>query len=104
VIKRFKITERNSFEFRMTMLNVLNHQNFASVDPAIDDAGQHSAGTGFGDPSTTGSAFPGSNGATRRINFGVNLPVLTAFCLTWPASSLAGFFFLVHPAGALTRK
>jgi len=70
VIKRFKITERNSFEFRMTMLNVLNHQNFASVDPFIEDAGLHSGGTGFGDPSVTGSTFVGSNAATRRINFG----------------------------------
>jgi len=54
----------------MSMLNALNHQNFSSVDPFIEDAGLHQSFTGFGDPSTTGSTFPGSNAGTRRINFG----------------------------------
>jgi hypothetical protein len=70
VFKRFKFTEHTSFEFRMSMLNALNHQNFSSVDPFIEDAGLHQSFTGFGDPSTTGSTFPGSNAGTRRINFG----------------------------------
>ena len=71
--KRVKLGERASFEFRMSMLNALNHQNFSSVDAFLEDAGQHTGGTGFGDPSLTNSTFPGSNGATRRITFGGTL-------------------------------
>jgi len=70
VQKRFRITERNSFELRLSALNVFNHPNFTSVDPFVEDAGLTSSFTGFGDPSLTGSAYPGFNGATRRINFG----------------------------------
>ena len=69
VIKRLKLGEHASFEFRMSMLNALNHQNFQSVDAFIEDAGLQQ-GTGFGDPSATNTTYPGSNGATRRINFG----------------------------------
>jgi hypothetical protein len=70
ITKRFKISERTSFEFRTSLLNVFNHQNFLSVDAFVEDAGQHTGGTGFGDPSVTNSTFVGSNGGTRRINFG----------------------------------
>jgi carboxypeptidase family protein len=70
VMKRLKISERNSFELRFSMLNAFNHPNFTSVDPFVEDAGLSSSFTGFGDPSLTGSAYPGFNGATRRINFG----------------------------------
>jgi hypothetical protein len=70
VFKRFKFTEHTSFEVRASLLNALNHQNFSSVDPFLEDAGLHQSFTGFGDPSVTGSTFPGSNNATRRINFG----------------------------------
>jgi hypothetical protein len=70
VMKRLKISERNSFELRFTMLNAFNHPNFTSVDPFVEDAGLQQSFTGFGDPSLTGSAYPGFNGATRRINFG----------------------------------
>jgi hypothetical protein len=70
VMKHIKLGEHASFEFRMSMLNAFNHPNFSSVDPFIEDAGQHAQGTGFGDPSTTNTTFAGSNGATRRINFG----------------------------------
>jgi len=73
VIKRIKFNERASFEFRMGMLNALNHANFASVDPFIEDAGQFSQGTGFGNPAASNSTFTGSNNATRRINFGGTL-------------------------------
>jgi len=55
VLKKFKISERNSFEFRTTMLNAFNHTNFQSVDPFLEDAGLTGLGTGFGDPSLTGS-------------------------------------------------
>lgn len=70
VIKKFKISERTSFEFRASMLNVFNHQNFASVDAFMEDAGLYQPGTGFGQTSVTNSTFVGSNNGTRRINFG----------------------------------
>ncbi|HLW54897.1 MAG TPA: carboxypeptidase regulatory-like domain-containing protein [Candidatus Angelobacter sp.] len=74
VIKKIKISERNSFEFHMSMLNVLNHQNFGAngigIDPFVEDAGLASAGTGFGDVSVQNTSFPGSNFGTRRITFG----------------------------------
>ncbi|MCU1332971.1 MAG: hypothetical protein JWM08_1963 [Candidatus Angelobacter sp.] len=70
VIKHVKMGEHANFEFRMSMLNALNHQNFSSVDAFLEDAGQHTGGTGFGDPSLTNSTYPGSNNATRRITFG----------------------------------
>jgi hypothetical protein len=54
IFKKIRFTERTSFEFHASMLNVFNHFNFSSVDPFIDDAGLHTSFTGFGDPSTTG--------------------------------------------------
>jgi hypothetical protein len=73
VIKGVKLGEHANFEFRMSMLNALNHQNFSSVDAFLEDAGQHSQFTGFGDPSVTNTTYPGTNGATRRITFGGTL-------------------------------
>ena len=70
VFKRFKFNEHTSFEFRMSMLNALNHPNFSSVDPFLEDVSDNAQGDGFGVPSLTNSTFAGSNGATRRINFG----------------------------------
>jgi hypothetical protein len=55
VYKRFKISERTAFEIHATALNALNHFNFASVDPFLQDAGQNQSGNGFGDPSLTGA-------------------------------------------------
>jgi hypothetical protein len=54
----------------MTMLNALNHPNFSSVDPFLEDSGLHSSFTGFGDVTTTGTSYPGYNNGTRRITFG----------------------------------
>jgi hypothetical protein len=71
VLKRIKVSEHNSFEFRASAQNVFNHPNFSSVDPFVDDAGQFLSFTGFGDPKTTGSTFPGSNLGTRRFNVGL---------------------------------
>ncbi len=74
--KKFKLGEHASFEFHATALNVFNHMNFQSVDPFIEDAlapdgSNRSAGTGFGDPSVTGSVPPGFGAAaTRRILVG----------------------------------
>jgi len=71
VFKRFKITERSSFEFRMSALNAFNHLVFASVDPFIEDAGLTQQGTGFGNNSLSNSfQQTGSNGSNRTIRFG----------------------------------
>src|SRR5258708_9960159 len=69
--KRIKLSERSSFEFRTSFVNVFNHPNFASIDPFLEDAGAARApGTGFGDPTLTNDVpatitFPVS--ASRRI-------------------------------------
>jgi len=70
VFKRMKFTEHTSFEFHASALNVLNHPNFASIDPFLEDAGLGLAFSGFGDPTVTNTSFPGSNGGTRRITVG----------------------------------
>ncbi|MCU1256363.1 MAG: TonB-dependent receptor plug [Candidatus Angelobacter sp.] len=72
--KRIKLSERASFEFRTSFVNVFNHPNYASVDPFLEDAGAPRApGIGFGDPTVTNDVpgtinFPVS--ASRRIVFG----------------------------------
>jgi hypothetical protein len=71
VVKKFKLSERASFEFRATMLNAFNHSNFQSVDPFVEDAGLTQQGTGFGDPSLSNNVIPGFiTPASRRILFG----------------------------------
>jgi hypothetical protein len=70
IFKRVKLGEHTSFEFHATALNFLNHPNFQSIDPFLEDAGLFSAGTGFGDPRVTNTTVPGSNGGTRRISVG----------------------------------
>jgi len=69
IFKNVKLGEHVNFEFHTTFLNVLNHSNYASVDPILEDAGLTGAFTGFGDPTQTPSV---TNGAppTRRILFG----------------------------------
>jgi hypothetical protein len=75
VSKRFKATERVSFEIRASALNVLNRANFVSVDPFVEDAGLFASGTGFANPKVTdtipGVIF-GSNAASasRKLIFG----------------------------------
>jgi hypothetical protein len=56
IIKNVKLGEKANFEFHTTFLNVMNHPNFASVDPFIEDAGLKGAFNGFGDVTTTNSA------------------------------------------------
>jgi hypothetical protein len=70
VFKNVKFSEHSSFQFRASAQNVFNHPNFTSVDPFVDDAGQFGSFTGFGDPRTTGTAYPGFNGGTRRFSVG----------------------------------
>jgi hypothetical protein len=74
IIKNIKFTERASFEFHATLINVFNHMNFQTIDPFLDDAGLSGfggLGTGFGDPSITNSTTGGlqNSPATRRIIF-----------------------------------
>jgi hypothetical protein len=64
LFKRIRLNERVNATFRMSMQNVFNHPNFASVDPFIDHAGQSLLGTGFADPSLT-------SGGNRTVRFGV---------------------------------
>jgi hypothetical protein len=76
VSKLFKIRERASFEFRATCTNVLNHPNFQSVDPFLEDAGNFAAFNGFGNPKVSDTVNTGptalvpNNVATRRLIFG----------------------------------
>jgi hypothetical protein len=63
VFKSLKFSERVAFEFHATSLNVLNHPNFLSIDPFLEDAGLTSPGTGFGDPTVT-------NSQPRKLLFG----------------------------------
>jgi hypothetical protein len=71
VTKMVKFNERASFEFRFTALNALNHANFASVDPNLENAGNGIFGSAFALPQFTGDSIPGSNlAASRRFYFG----------------------------------
>lgn len=73
VYKNFKLTERAAFEFRFSVVNVLNHPNFQSIDPFVEDAGNFGAFNGFGNPQVSNTSpgfidFPSS--ASRRLVFG----------------------------------
>lgn len=63
VFKNIKFSERLAFEFHATALNVLNHPNFLSIDPFLEDAGLFSNLTGFGNPAV-------SNSQPRKLIFG----------------------------------
>lgn len=73
VSKNFNIRERASFEFRASCVNVLNHPNFASIDPFVEDAGNFASFNGFGNPKVS-NTVPGTinfpNSASRRLIFG----------------------------------
>jgi hypothetical protein len=58
IFKNLKLGERSNFEMRMTATNALNHFNFTSIDPNVEDAGLSQGdirlfGAGFGLPSQT---------------------------------------------------
>jgi hypothetical protein len=56
VYKNFKLGEHATFEMHATALNALNHFNFASIDPNLEDAGlQNAFGSGFATPAVTGA-------------------------------------------------
>ena len=66
VAKRMRLSERATFEIRASALNVLNHPNFVSIDPFLEDAGLFSSGTGFGNPKVT-DTFVTANGPTPAV-------------------------------------
>jgi hypothetical protein len=76
IYKKFKISERASFDFHATALNVLNHPNFSSIDPFLDDAGQFGFFNGFGNPKVSDD-IPGTVNfpvaASRRVLVGGTL-------------------------------
>jgi hypothetical protein len=58
--------ERVRLIWHMSMVNVFNHPNYASVDPFLEDAGLVGVGTGFANPVV-------QNGGNRDIRFGVRV-------------------------------
>jgi hypothetical protein len=63
IYKNFRFSERASFVFRFTALNVFNQPNYLSVDPFVEDAGAFSPFTGFGNAKVT-------NSQPRQLFFG----------------------------------
>jgi hypothetical protein len=57
IFKNIKWGERSNFELRMSAVNALNHFNYGSIDPNMEDAGLGTApslfGVGFGNPAQT---------------------------------------------------
>jgi hypothetical protein len=57
IFKNIKMGERGNFEMRMTATNALNHFNYGSIDPNMEDAGLGTApsnfGIGFNNPAQT---------------------------------------------------
>lgn len=66
IFKVTTISEKFSLQFHADFLNALNHPNFASIDPFIDDAGLTSEATGFANPRLFGTS-------NRSISFGAKL-------------------------------
>jgi hypothetical protein len=61
-----KLSEHLSLQLHTDFLNALNHPNYSSVDPFIDDAGVVAETTGFANPSLFGFSH-------RTISFGAKL-------------------------------
>jgi hypothetical protein len=53
IYKNFKLGERANFEVHLTMNNALNHFNFGSIVPNLENAGVGGFGTDFANPSVT---------------------------------------------------
>ena len=73
VYKNFRFTERTAFEFRFSVINILNHPNFQSIDPFVEDAGNFAELNGFGNPlvsNTSPGYIPFPQSASRRLVFG----------------------------------
>jgi hypothetical protein len=64
--KVLKLSESVALQLHTDFLNALNHPNYSSVDPFIDDAGRASEATGFANPRLFGNSH-------RTISFGAKL-------------------------------
>jgi outer membrane receptor protein involved in Fe transport len=64
--KNFKLRKGLNALLRANFANVLNHPNYGSVDPYLDDAGNFGPYNGFGNPATTPTT---SGTGTREITF-----------------------------------
>ncbi len=64
--------ERVRIVWHMSMVNVFNHPNYATIDPFIEDAGLVSLGTGFANPYVQNSS-PGNGTSNRVIRFGLKV-------------------------------
>jgi hypothetical protein len=72
IFKTTNITERVRVQFHADFINALNHPNYQSIDPFIDDAGLNSEFTGFANPYVQNGGIPGLN-VGRSIRFGLKL-------------------------------
>jgi hypothetical protein len=66
VFKVTKLSEYLTLQLHTDFLNALNHPNYSSVDPFIDDAGFAAEATGFANPQLFGFSH-------RTISFGAKL-------------------------------
>jgi hypothetical protein len=64
--------ERVRLYWHMSINNVFNHANYASIDPFMEDAGDVGFGTGFANPYVQNSAGPNGT-ANRLIKFGMKV-------------------------------
>ncbi len=72
LFKNFKIKERTTLTWHMSMQNVFNHPNFSTIDPFLDDAGLTSEFTGFADPRVQNGGLTNLVGTPgRTIRFGL---------------------------------
>ncbi|HMD42244.1 MAG TPA: carboxypeptidase regulatory-like domain-containing protein [Candidatus Acidoferrum sp.] len=65
-LKVTKLSESLTLQLHTDFLNALNHPNYSSVDPFIDDAGRAAEATGFANPRLFGFSH-------RTISFGAKL-------------------------------
>ena len=76
LFKNIKLNERANLEFQATFQNVLNHANFQSVDPVIENAGipknLQQPFVGFADPSVSNDVVGNALG-NRIVRFGLTL-------------------------------
>jgi hypothetical protein len=66
VAKTVNWGERARIIWHMSMVNVFNHPNYASIDPFVEDVGYVGAYTGFANPTV-------QNGGNRTIRFGMKV-------------------------------
>ncbi len=66
LFKTTNISEKLNVRFHVDFLNALNHPNYTSIDPFIDDAGLFAEGTGFANPRVQSSA-------ARAISLGLKI-------------------------------